>query len=95
MAPSSSFALSLKPSVAYLVLNLFLSWKKQMTLPSLVYAGDPYQVLGDRSGAAALTIAWIRSAIERSGSDISAILASTSLSPSALSRAAGRGGRPP
>lgn len=31
MAPSSRFALSLKPSVEYLVLNFFASWKKQMT----------------------------------------------------------------
>ena len=34
MAPSSRFALSLKPSVAYLPLNLYAPWKKQMTLPS-------------------------------------------------------------
>src|SRR5512135_1352763 len=80
----SRFALSLKPSVAYLVLNFWALWKKQTTLPSLAYAGIPYQVFGERAGALALMIAWSRSAMERSGSDISAILASTSLSPSAL-----------
>ena len=41
MAPSSRFALSLKPNVAYLVLNFCALWKKQMTLPSLAYAGHP------------------------------------------------------
>ena len=35
MAPSSSFAPSLKPNVAYLVLNFCALWKKQMTLPPL------------------------------------------------------------
>src|SRR5215472_4065289 len=84
MAPSSRFAVSLKPSVAYLVLNFCAGWKKQTILPSLAYAGIPYQVLGERSGALALTRAWIRSARARSGSVISAIFASTSLSPSAL-----------
>ncbi len=34
MAPSSRFASSLKPSVAYLALNLSALWKKQTTLPS-------------------------------------------------------------
>ena len=34
-APSSRFAVSLKPSVAYLVLNFCAPWKKQTTLPSL------------------------------------------------------------
>ena len=38
MAPSSSFALSLKPNVAYLALNLLAFWKKQMTSPSFAYA---------------------------------------------------------
>jgi len=33
--PSSRFALSLKPNVAYLALNLCALWKKQTTLPSL------------------------------------------------------------
>ncbi len=33
--PSSRFALSLKPSVAYLVLNFCAGWKWQITLPSL------------------------------------------------------------
>src|SRR5436190_9133617 len=44
----------------------------------------PYQVFGERAGALALMIAWSRSAIARSGFGISAIFASTSLSPSAL-----------
>src|SRR5438105_8689273 len=85
MAPSSRFALSLKPKVAYLVLNFCALWKKQTILPSLAYAGMPYQVFGDRPGALALMIAWSRSAMPRSGSRIAAIFASTSLSPSALS----------
>src|SRR2546425_1221088 len=83
--PSSRFALSLKPNVAYLVLNLCALWKKQTTWPSLAYAGIPYQVLGERAGALALMMAWSRSAMARSGFGISAIFASTSLSPSALS----------
>src|SRR5437868_1417681 len=58
MAPSSRFALSLKPKVAYLVLNFCALWKKQTTLPSLAYAGIPYQVLGERAGALALMMAW-------------------------------------
>jgi hypothetical protein len=53
-------------------------------LPSLAYAGIPYQVLGERLGAAAVMMAWIRSAMARSWSGISAIFASTSASPSAL-----------
>src|SRR3990172_515357 len=85
MAPSSSFAVSLKANVAYLVLNFAALWKKQTTLSSLAYAGIPYQVFGARAGALALTIAWIRSAKARSDSRISAIFASTSLSPAALS----------
>src|SRR5207253_4850317 len=85
MAPSSRFALSLKPSVAYLVLNFCALWKKQTTLPSLAYAGIPYQVLGERVGALALMIAWSRSPMARSGSGIAAIFASTALSPSASS----------
>src|SRR3989442_5835645 len=85
MAPSSRFALSVKPKVAYLVLNFCALWKKQTTLPSLAYAGIPYQVFGERAGALALMIAWSRSALARSGSGIAAIFASTSLSPSALS----------
>src|SRR5438309_8029443 len=84
MVPSSSFALSLKPRVAYLVLNFCALWKWQTTLPSLAYAGIPYQVLGERAGALALMMAWSRSALARSGFGISAIFASTSLSPSAL-----------
>src|SRR2546422_3712457 len=81
--PSSRFALSLKPNVAYLALNLCALWKKQTTLSSLPYAGIPYQVLGERVGALALMMAWSRSAMARSGFGISAIFASTSLSPSA------------
>src|SRR6266566_1432559 len=53
-APSSRFAVSLKPNVAYLVLNFCALWKKQTTLPSLAYAGIPYQSLGERAGALAL-----------------------------------------
>src|SRR5712692_9072707 len=45
MAPSSRFASCWKPNVAYLVLNFCALWKKQTTLPSLAYAGIPYQVL--------------------------------------------------
>src|ERR1700685_790911 len=85
MAPSSRFALSLKPSIAYLLLNFCALWKKQTALPSLAYAGIPYQSLGERVGALALMIAWSRSPRTRSGSGISAIFASTALSPSALS----------
>src|ERR1700716_165263 len=84
MAPSSRFALSLKPNVAYLVVTFCALWKKQTTLPALAYAGIPYQVLGERAGALALMMAWSRSAMARSGFGISAIFASTSLSPSAL-----------
>src|SRR3989304_5137928 len=84
MAPLSRFAVSLKPNDAYLALNLCALWKKQTTLPSLAYAGIPYQVFGERAGALALMLAWSRSAMARSGSSISAIFASTSLSPSAL-----------
>src|SRR5215471_7562230 len=89
-APSSSFALSLKPNVAYLVLNLYAGWKKQTTLPSLAYAGIPYQTFGERAGALALMIAWSRSPMTRYGPGIAAIFASTALSPSAWS-ARGRG----
>src|SRR5215218_5982537 len=84
MAPSSRFALSLKLNVAYLELNFLALWKKQTTLPSLAYAGIPYQVFGEREGALALTISWSRLAMARSCPCISAIFASTSLSPSAL-----------
>src|SRR3989454_3457795 len=85
IAPSSRFALSLKPNVAYLVLNFCALWKKQTTLPSLAYAGIPYQSLGERAGALALMIAWSRLPMARSGSGIPASFASTALSPSALS----------
>src|SRR3990172_2131595 len=69
-APSSRFAVSLKPNVAYLVLNFCALWKKQTTLPSLAYAGIPYQSLGERAGALALMIAWRRLPMARSGSFI-------------------------
>src|SRR5258705_13585860 len=88
MLPSSRFAVSLKPSVAYLVLNFCALWKKQTILPSLVYAGIPYQVFGERAGALAVMIAWSRSPKARSGSFIAAIAASTALSPAALSLSA-------
>src|SRR5882762_3287711 len=84
MLPSSRFALSLNPNVEYLVLNLAGSWKKQTTLPSLAYAGIPYQSLGVRTGALSLMIVWSRLAMVRSGSRISAIFANTALSPSPL-----------
>src|SRR5438067_2329483 len=84
MEPSSRFALSLKPRVAYLDLNFSAVWKKQTTLPSLAYAGIPYQVLGERAGALALMIAWSRSAMARSGFVISAIFASKAFSSFAL-----------
>src|SRR4030095_12322566 len=71
-------------SVAYLQLNFAALLKKRTTLPSLAYAGFPYQVFGESSGALALTIAWSRFAMARSGAGISAIFASTSLSPSAF-----------
>src|SRR5215469_6206272 len=83
MVPSSRCAGSLKPSVAYRVLNFCAGWKKQTTLPPLAYAGIPYQVLGETSGALALMMAWTRSARARSASCSSAIFSSTSLSPSA------------
>src|SRR6266571_3638893 len=75
MAPSSRFALSLKPNVAYLELNFSALWKKQTTLSSLAYAGMPYQVLGERAGALALMTACTRLAMARSGSFIWAIFA--------------------
>src|SRR6266851_5501639 len=70
MAPSSRCALSLKPSVAYRVLNFCALWKKQTTVPSWAYAGIPYQVRGARAGALALMRAWSRSARARSTSVI-------------------------
>src|SRR5436309_9245600 len=84
-APSSRFALSLKPSVAYLVLNFCALWKKQTTLPSLAYAGIPYHSVGESAGALALMTAWSRLPMVRSGSGIAASFASTALSPSAFS----------
>src|SRR6266567_3465621 len=83
MSPSSRFAAGTKPNVAYLDLNFCAAWKKQMILPSFAYAGIPYQVFGERFGALALMMAWSRLAMTRSDSDISAIFARTSLSPSA------------
>src|SRR5438477_10725177 len=68
--PSSRFALSLNPNVAYLVLNFFAGWKKQTTLPSLAYAGIPYKVVGEMADVLALTMAWSRVAMARSGSCI-------------------------
>src|SRR5207245_7024981 len=53
-------------------------------LSSLAYAGIPYQSLGVRAGALSLIIMWSRLAMVRSGSRISAIFASTTLSPSPL-----------
>src|SRR5207342_327930 len=88
MAPSSRFASSLKPSVAYLDLNFSALWKKQTILPSLAYAGIPYQVLAERTGALSLMIAWSRLAMARSVPFISAIFASRALSPSALAASA-------
>src|SRR5713101_7011462 len=85
MLPSSRRAASLKPSVAYLVLNFWALWKKQTFLPSLAYAGMPYQSFGARAGALAWMTACSRLAIARSVVGSPAILASTSLSPSALS----------
>src|ERR1041385_538590 len=85
-APSSRFALSLNPTVAYLVLNFCALWKKQMTWPSsLAYAGIPYQVFAERAGAVSLMMAWSLLAMARSGSFIAAIAASAALSPSDLS----------
>src|SRR3984893_16875689 len=89
-SPSSRFASCWKPNVAYLDLNFCPLWKKQTTLPSLAYAGIPYQVFGERIGALALMTPWSRLAMPRSGSGISAIFASTSLSPSASPESARR-----
>src|SRR5687768_2245013 len=89
MAPSSRFAVSLKPNVAYLALNFCALWKKQTILPSLsAYAGIPYQVFGERAGALAVMMAWSRLAMARSDPFISAIFASRALSPSALAASA-------
>src|SRR5262249_34760796 len=84
MAPSSRFAMSLKPNVAYLLLNFSALWKKQTTLPSFAYAGIPYRVFGKSAGALAVTIAWSLSAIKRSAFCIEATCASSSPSPAAL-----------
>ena len=84
MWPPSSFALSLKPSVAYRALNFCAAWKKQTTSSSLAYAGMPFDVFGERAGAFALIVAWSRSAVTRSGACVAAIFAGTSLPPSAF-----------
>src|ERR1700735_2037948 len=85
MAPSSRFAACMKPSVAYLVLNFCALWKKQTTLPSLEYAGIPYQSRGVRDDVLAVMIGGSRSPRARSSPGIAASVASTALSPSALS----------
>src|SRR6266700_2149043 len=72
-APSSRFASSLKPNVAYLVLNFWAAGKKHTTLPALAYAGIPYQSFGERAGALTLTIAWRWSARTRSAAGMVAI----------------------
>src|SRR4029453_27651 len=77
MAPSSRFAVSLKPNVAYLDLNFCALWKKQTTLPSLAYAGIPYQSFGERAGALALMMAWSRLAMARSDAATPASLRGT------------------
>src|SRR6267142_5094124 len=87
-SPSSRLALSLKPSVAYLDLNFAASWKNRTALPSLAYAGIPYQVVDARAGAFALTMACSRFAMPRSGSFIAAIFASSAVSPSRPAAAA-------
>src|SRR5258708_2722212 len=66
-------------------LELVRGLEEATTLPSLAYAGIPYQSFGERAGALALIIAWSRSPRARSGACISPIFASTALSPSALS----------
>src|SRR6266700_630593 len=64
MVPSSRFALSLKPSVGYLVLNFCAGWKWQTMVPSLAYAGMPYHVLGVRSGALVVSASRVGSPAE-------------------------------
>ena len=61
IAPWTMFAASSKPNVAYLELNFCALLKKKTILPSLAYAGIPYQVFGQRAGAVFSTIAWSRS----------------------------------
>jgi hypothetical protein len=51
----------------------------------LAYAGIPYQSFGERAGALDLMMAWSRLPMARDGSGISAIFASTALSPSEFS----------
>ena len=46
-----------EPRVAYLVLNFVAGWKKQTILPSLAYAGMPYQSFAVSAGALALMTA--------------------------------------
>src|SRR5207302_11135611 len=83
MEPSSSFALSLKPNIAYRSLNFVALRKKQTSLTSLfAYAGIPYQVFGERSGALSLPSACSRFPIARSCGAIAASAARTAFSPS-------------
>ncbi len=42
-------------------------WKKHTTLPSLAYAGIPYQSLGERAGALALLIQYLRAGPQAHG----------------------------
>jgi hypothetical protein len=88
MAPSSRFAASSKPSVAYLVLNFWASLNQQSILSSFVYAVIPYQSFGSIGGALALMIAWSRLAMGRSDPDIVAIFSSSAFSLSTLPAAA-------
>src|SRR5947207_14255615 len=74
-SPSSRLALSLKPSVAYRDLNFAASWKNRTALPSLAYAGIPYQLVGESVGALAFTLAWIRLALPPPASFNAAIYA--------------------
>ena len=88
MAPSSRFASSSKPNVAYLDLNFSALLKKQTILSSLAYAGMPYQVFGERVGAAAVMSSWSRLAMALSVPFISATFSSRAFSPSALAASA-------
>src|SRR6266487_4592740 len=55
------------------------------TLPSaFAYAGIPYQVFDDNSGAVAVTVTCMRSASARSAGAISAMLSRTACRPSAF-----------
>lgn len=52
ISPSSTGAVSLNPSVPYLALNFCALWKKQTGRRGVHRRASPYQVLGDRAGAA-------------------------------------------